>query len=165
MHPMENKTNHFTAKTMRSKPLHSPLKNTLLVVLSMLCMLVSQASMAQTFRGNHKVSLQWISWDYFGQIRSPQQNGDGSWAVSGGQESRSNGDYLRMDGVLSHLGDPNALYFQGTIVTRVSHIASGQPCIRQGDFTFRKSPGRKYWRLQEMKNPCDGVTDYIDIYQ
>jgi hypothetical protein len=150
---------------MNSKVLHNHfIKWTLLVVLSMMCLLVSQTSMAQTFRGNNKISLQWISWDYFGQIRG-DQNGDGSWSVSGGQESRSNGDYLRMDGNLSHLGDPNVLYFQGAIVTRISHIASGQPCIRRGDFTFRKTSGRKYWRLQEMKNPCDGVTDYIDIYQ
>ena len=30
--------------------------------------------------------------------------------------------------------------------------------------TFKTKAGRKYWRMQEMDNPCEAVTDYVDIY-
>jgi hypothetical protein len=36
--------------------------------------------------------------------------------------------------------------------------------MRQGDFTFKVTGKRKYWRMQEMDNPCDEATDYVDIY-
>lgn len=123
----------------------------------------SHQSFAQTFRGNHKVSLQWISWDYLGQIKTSGQNGDGSYPISGGQTSKTNGDYLRIDGVANQF-EPNIVNFDGVIVIKISHINGGQPCIRRGNFEFKRTQGRKYWRLQQMDNPCDGVTDYIDIY-
>lgn len=137
-------------------------KITVVFILSFLA-LFSQSCSAQAFRGNHKIALQWISWDYFGQIRTTGQNGDGSWPISGGQASRTNGDYLRIDGVISQF-EPNVLFFTGVIVTKVSHINGGQACTRQGNFKFQRTQGRKYWRLQEMDNPCEGVTDYVDIY-
>ena len=134
-----------------------------MLVTALICASVSSLSFAQTFRGNHRIALQWISWDYFGQIRTTQQNGDGSWPISGGQQSRTNSDYLRVDGTIFQL-DTNLLIFQGTIVTRIGHIAGGQPCIRNGNFEFVQSGNRRYWRLKQMRNPCDGVTDYIDIF-
>ena len=48
--------------------------------------------------------------------------------------------------------------------TRVSHIAGGAECRRHGTFHFATKVGRKYWRMQEMDNPCDDATDYVDIY-
>ena len=60
--------------------------------------------------------------------------------------------------------DANEFGFRGKIVTQVSHINGGAPCTRDGEFTFRATGSRKYWRLQQMDNPCDSVTDYVDVY-
>jgi hypothetical protein len=42
--------------------------------------------------------------------------------------------------------------------------AAGPAFERTGEMTFRVTGKRKYWRLMEMDNPCEGVTDYVDIY-
>jgi hypothetical protein len=54
--------------------------------------------------------------------------------------------------------------FRGTIVTRVKFIAAGQECRREGTFTFALKGQRRYWRLQQMQNPCADVVDYVDLY-
>jgi hypothetical protein len=47
---------------------------------------------------------------------------------------------------------------------QISHINNGEPCERTGEMTFAITGKRKYWRMQEMKSPCDVTTDYVDIY-
>ena len=39
----------------------------------------------------------------------------------------------------------------------------GRRCERNGDFEFRATGKRKYWRLQQME-ACGGLTDYVDVY-
>ena len=138
------------------------MKKYIFIIIAALIASFSHQSFAQTFRGNHKVSLQWIGWDYLGQIKTSGQNGDGSYPISGGQTSKTGDDYLRIDGVAVQFD--NTIVFDGVIVTKISYINGGQPCVRNGTFEFKRTKGRKYWRLQQMDNPCDGVTDYIDIY-
>jgi hypothetical protein len=144
------------------------MKNTILKAIKVLlisCCLMAEFSFAQTIAGTHKVALQWISWDYFGTVKTVSQNGDGSWQIEGGQVSKTNGDYLKISGVIDHYEMPaKTLVFSGTIVTKVSHINGGQACVRRGNFEFKAVPGRRYWRLTQMQNPCDGVTDYVDIF-
>ena len=70
---------------------------------------------------------------------------------------------MTVDGTITSL-DAKTFTFEGTITTRVSHIAKGQPCERKGKMTFAITGKRKYWRLQQMDNPCEGVTDYVDLY-
>ena len=55
------------------------------------------------------------------------------------------------------------MQFTGRIESSVSYIQNGLPCIKEGNYTFKSTQGRKYWRLQEMDG-CEGVTDYVDIY-
>ncbi len=111
--------------------------------------------------GRHKLSLQWISWDYFGTASVTNRNG--VLYLTGEQKSRKDSDFVKIDGVIVSI-DEKEFVFNGTIVTQISHIANGEPCERTGEMTFRITGRRKYWRLQEMDNPCDGVTDYVDIY-
>jgi len=139
------------------------MKKYIIIFIASFAMFSSYGSHAQTFRGNHKISIQWIGWDSFGQIKAAGQNGDGSIPISGGQTSKTNGDYLRIEGVAMQF-EPNTVSFDGVIVTKISFINGGQPCTRRGSFEFKRTQGRKYWRLQQMGNPCEGVTDYIDIY-
>jgi hypothetical protein len=52
--------------------------------------------------------------------------------------------------------------FRGTILI-LDAPDKGRNCERTGDFDFRISGQRKYWRLQQMEF-CDRLTDYVDVY-
>ena len=123
--------------------------------------IVNDKAAAGMLLGRHKLSLQWISWDYFGT--ASVTNKGGVYSIKGEQKGRGNGDYVRIEGTIVSI-DPKQFVFQGSIITRISHINGGEPCTRQGDLTFRITGKRKYWRLMEMDNPCDTATDYVDIY-
>ncbi len=111
--------------------------------------------------GRHKVSLQWISWDYFGT--ATVTNKKGVFYLKGQQKDRKGSDYLKIDGVITQI-DAKEFKFDGTIITQISHINNGKPCERTGEMTFRITGKRKYWRMQEIDNPCDTAADYVDIY-
>ena len=90
-------------------------------------------------------------------------NRNGVWRLKGKQKSRKDSDFVKIDGVIVSV-DAKEFVFDGTIVMQISHINNGEPCERSGEMTFRITGKRKYWRLQEMDNPCDTATDYVDIY-
>ena len=57
-------------------------------------------------------------------------------------------------------------YTPGELVTYVAHHNNGKACVRNETFTFKASGKRKYWRMQEMTNPCEdgNHADYVDVY-
>lgn len=116
--------------------------------------------------GKHMLSLQWISWEYFGTCNITKQ-ADGTLRCTGEQLSRGDdsriGDYLKIDGTV-RIVSALELEFTGTIRTKIYHINNGEEVVRDGTFTFLSTQGRKYWRLQQMQNPADDCTDYVDIY-
>ena len=118
---------------------------------------------ARMLLGRHKLSLQWISWDYFGT--ATVMNRRGTYLLKGEQRGRGpgNADLVTVDGTITMI-DAKEFSFRGKIVTKISHINGGRPCERNGDFTFKITGKRRYWRLQQMENPCDQATDYVDIY-
>lgn len=124
---------------------------------------IEDAKAARMLLGRHLMSLQWISWDYFGTANV--RNERGVYKIKGRQDGRgdSKGDYVTIDGTVKEIL-ANEFVFDGTIITRISHINGGEPCERSGEMTFRVTGKRKYWRLSEMNNPCDQATDYVDIY-
>lgn len=137
-------------------------------------MLHSVASLAQTPRtvvndenakrmlvGAHLFSMQWVSWDRFG--RATVTDRAGVLSIKGEQRSAKDGDFVTIDGTITRV-DAKEFTFQGKIVTRVSYINGGKECIRDGEFTFAIKSNRRYWRLQQMDNPCEAVTDYVDVY-
>lgn len=109
--------------------------------------------------GEHKLSLQWVSWETFGSV-DILRDADGL-SIEGIQEL--NGNFVSLFGKIKVI-DEKAFLFTGEIVTRVDHINNGNACTRNGTFEFRATGKRQYWRLQQMKNPCDPVTDYVDVY-
>lgn len=111
--------------------------------------------------GKHKFSLQWISWDYFGTATVTQRNG--VFYLKGEQKARKGTDFVRIDGVITEINEKN-FKFEGKIVMQISHINNGEPCERNGEMDFKITGKRKYWRLQQMDNPCDTATDYVDIF-
>ena len=112
--------------------------------------------------GKHMCSLQWISWKDFGTVIISQDS-DRTVHVKGGQKSKTNSDYLEIDGTLTVI-NPLHLKFSGEIITCVDHINDGKPVKRKGTFNFTVAGQRRYWRMQEMTNPEDGCCDYVDIY-
>ena len=113
--------------------------------------------------GKHMCSLQWISWKQFGSVTISQDPDTGALHVKGGQKSKTNSDYLDIDGTLTVL-NPLHLKFDGEIITCVDHINNGKPVKRKGTYNFTVAGQRRYWRMQEMTNPDDGCCDYVDIY-
>ena len=114
----------------------------------------------QNLLGEHMFSLQWISWDKFGTATVTRKS-DGGLYVNARQELDS--DYAALKGDVRVI-DTKEFTVTGELVTCVSHINGGKPCVRDGTFTFKTKGGRKYWRIQEMDNPCDELVDYVDIY-
>lgn len=122
---------------------------------------INDAAAAKMLVGVHKLSLQWISWDYFGT--ATVINRHGSYSLKGEQKGREGTDLVKIDGKITSI-DAREFKFDGIITTQISHINGGQPCERKGEMTFRITGKRKYWRLMEMDNPCDQAADYVDIY-
>jgi hypothetical protein len=123
--------------------------------------IVNDAQAKAMLLGKHKFSLQWISWDYFGTAIVTQKGG--TLYLKGEQKSRKDSDFVKIDGNITEINAKN-FRFEGTIITQVSHINNGEPCTREGEMTFKITGTRKYWRLMEMDNPCEAVTDYVDIF-
>jgi hypothetical protein len=122
---------------------------------------VNNAKAKTMLLGRHRISLQWISWNYFGAANVTQKGG--VLYLKGEQKQRGGTDFVRVNGTITEINAKD-FKFDGTIITQVSHINGGKPCKREGEMTFKITGTRKYWRLMEMDNPCDGVTDYVDIF-
>jgi hypothetical protein len=120
---------------------------------------VTDAKAKALLLGRHMLSMQWVSWDRFGHAVVTEK--DGTLFITG--EQRLDGDYVTIEGTILRV-DAKEFAFEGKIVTRVSHINNGDACVRDGRFTFAVTQNRKYWRLQQMDNPCDPVADYVDVY-
>lgn len=112
--------------------------------------------------GKHMLSLQWILFDNAPYGTATVSEKDGVMMIHGEQKGKG-GDYLKVDGIVSDV-KPESFSFDGKILTKIKHINKGAECVREGKMTFAAKGNRKYWRMQEMKNPCDEATDYVDVY-
>lgn len=113
--------------------------------------------------GSHPLTLQWIGWDHPGTIDFYKEMD--LLICKGEQLSKENEtDFLKIDGIVEEIINEKEFVFRGTIITKVNYINGGEECVREGSFRFKATGTRKYWRMREMDNPCDGVTDYVDIY-
>lgn len=113
--------------------------------------------------GKHMLSLQWILFDNdpYGTAIVCEKNG--VMSIHGEQKGK-HGNYLKIDGVVSDV-KATSFVFDGEITTKVHHINDGAPCAREvKGVTFAAKGNRKYWRMQDWKNPCSEVTDYVDVY-
>lgn len=116
--------------------------------------------------GDHALTLQWLGWgDLSGAGKVMIEDRGDTLSLTGEQNGKGEnaGDYLRLSGKIVS-ASKDGFIFVGDITTRVNHIADGAECKRSGTFTFKAKGARKYWRMQEMTNPCDPVTDYVDVY-
>lgn len=101
----------------------------------------------------HVLTLQWIGSSDLRKAGTAQVvSENGTWHLSGRQQNEIG--YVSLDGTVTEV-DATIFAFTGKIITNVSFINQGKDCLRDGDFTFVKKGARKYWRLQQMDNPCD----------
>ena len=120
---------------------------------------VSDPSALARLRRNAGITLQWISWDYRGRVRVSEVAG--RVHLSGSQRARRGAGRLELDGDVVEIG-ASGFTFRGHIGI-IDTPDPGRACMRDGDFEFRITGQRRYWRLQQMEQ-CDGLTDYVDIY-
>src|SRR5688500_1420951 len=87
---------------------------------------INDAAAARMLLGRHKLSLQWVSWDYFGL--ATVTNRRGVYSVRGEQKGRGkSADFVKIDGTITAI-DEKAFTFRGKIITQVSHINGGKSC-------------------------------------
>ena len=138
--------------------------NTLLALLliSTAPTVVEDASAKERLLGAHVFNLQWI--DNPPGRATVEDKGDGELQLTAEQRNKR-GDFATIKGKVLKIA-AKSFTVEGEIITRVHHMAGGKACARSGTWTFRITGGRKYWRLKEMVNPCEGdnTVDYLDIY-
>lgn len=113
--------------------------------------------------GKHNLSIQWISWDYFGTVEI-KKIGKNNYTCIGAQygKGQEKGDYIKLDGHIS-IVNQNHLKFTGTITHKSAVGTDNNVYVRNGTFDFKATNGRAYWREQDMTG-YNGCTDYVDIY-
>ena len=116
--------------------------------------------------GNRTMTLQWLEESpktktKFGKVLIKTEEGSPVLSAKGEQRKNDN-EFLTIDGTIQPISATEFL-FSGTITTQVSYIDEGKPCVKTGNFTFKKYPGRTFYRLQEKEN-CSGEVNYVDIF-
>ncbi|MGB3431409.1 hypothetical protein [Achromobacter sp.] len=106
---------------------------------------------------NSGITLQWLWSAQRGQLTATDEN----------DLVRIEGTQANHEGTLKIKGDivsiaSDRFIFRGTILI-LDAPDKGRRCERNGEFEFRATGKRKYWRLQQME-ACGGLTDYVDVY-
>lgn len=115
----------------------------------------------ERLRGNAGLTLQWISWDYRGEV-IVQQIGD-AIMIAGMQQDRYNDQAaLRVSGRIAEIGSDYFL-LDGTITIRNTPDKARECRLSGENLRFAITQNRKYWRFRQFEW-CDYLTDYIDIY-
>lgn len=129
---------------------------------------VNDVQAREQLLGAHALTLQWVSYEWEEKQRKDKPGKatvtekDGLLTLEG-EHSGAKGGLLRVDGAIERV-DAKSFILVGRVETRMGFVNDGQPCVREGRFTFRMTGKRRYWRLQQMDNPCSDVTDYVDVY-
>lgn len=106
---------------------------------------------------NSGVTVQWLWSAQRGKLNAKDVN----------DVVRIDGEQANFEGTLKINGeivsiDSDRFIFRGTILI-LDAPDKGRRCERTGDYEFRATGKRKYWRLQQMES-CDRLTDYVDIF-
>jgi len=117
---------------------------------------------AKQLLGKHALTLQWIGTGGLKDAGSAEVKPEaGEWHLVGRNEAKEG--FVSLDGIVTKVGK-TSFVFKGKIVTKVQYIFEGKECAREAEVTFERKGARKYWRMYPVENPCEAVSDYIDIY-
>jgi len=123
--------------------------------------IVEDPAALQRLRRNSGITLQWISFESprRGHVRVTER-GD-MVHLSGRQVSANGNARVELDGDVLRIGRDRFTLAGNITITNAPD--QGRVCVREGEFEFRVTQRRRYWRLQQM-TACEGLTDYVDIY-
>lgn len=121
--------------------------------------IVSDQAALQRLRRNSGITLQWIGFETSrrGHVRVTQRGG---MVHLSGRQANGNAR-VELDGDVLRIGRDRFTLAGNITITNAPD--QGRICVREGEFEFRITQNRRYWRLQQM-TVCDGLTDYVDIY-
>lgn len=120
---------------------------------------VNDPAMLARLRRNSGITLQWISFDSDARGHVRVTDANGFVHLTGAQ--RNGEASVELDGDVVRI-ERDRFFFRGRIAIH-NTPDPGRECLREGEFEFRITQNRRYWRLQQMEQ-CDGLTDYVDIY-
>jgi hypothetical protein len=125
---------------------------------------IVDAGAAKKLLGKRALTLQWITFEAKTKGAVDVSNDGGVYRITGEQRD-AKGNFVTVEGQITKI-EKTQFFLRGKIVTRVDHIAGGEPCPREGTFRFHIKGARKFWRLQEMQNLCEGgnLVDYVDVH-
>lgn len=106
---------------------------------------------------NSGVTVQWLWSAQRGKLN----------AIDDNDVVRLEGTQANFEGTLKIKGevvsiDSDRFVFRGTILI-LDAPDKGRRCERTGDYEFKATGKRKYWRLQQMES-CGRLTDYVDVF-
>jgi len=122
---------------------------------------VNDAAALARLRHNSGITLQWIGFETPERGHVTVSERGGLVHLRASQSERGGGGRLEVEGDVLSI-EARSFTFRGRIVI-TGTPDPGRECVRDGEFEFRATGARRYWRLQQME-ACDGLTDYIDIY-
>ena len=106
---------------------------------------------------NSGITLQWLWSAQRGKLTATDEN---DLVHLEGTQANHEGTLKIKGDIVSIASD--RFVFRGTILI-LDAPDKGRRCERNGEFEFRATGKRKYWRLQQME-ACGGLTDYVDVY-
>lgn len=106
---------------------------------------------------NSGVTVQWLWSAQRGKLNAKDVN---DVVRIDGEQANHEGT-LKINGEIVSI-DSDRFVFRGTILI-LDAPEKGRRCERTGDYEFRATGKRKYWRMQEMES-CGRLTDYVDVF-
>lgn len=121
--------------------------------------IVNDRAALDRLRRNTGITLQWIGFESAARGHVYVSERSGLVHLRGAQSG--GGGRLALEGDVLEIG-ARSFTFRGEI-SIVGTPDATRNCLRDGNFEFRVTQRRRYWRLQQME-ACDGLTDYVNIY-
>lgn len=111
-------------------------------------------------KNNKGVTLQWV-WGAAPAKLTVVETPQG--VMISGQQGPHKGDQLVIKGVITRI-EAKTFWFKGRI--EITDDETTELCVRDGNYTFRITGARRFWRMKEQIARCPGradLTDYVDI--
>ena len=93
------------------------------------------------------MTLQWLNESATkkaksGKVLTKAQEGSPVLSMKG-EQRKDEANYLLINGTIQPISATEFL-FTGKITTKISYLNEGKECVKEGNFTFKKYPGRAF---------------------
>lgn len=130
--------------------------------------IITNADEASLLEGHHPFTFEIIrKAGREGRVNIREENGQfflqgfhkNTWVSRTGVEE---GGHAELNGKITRIGD-NGFIFVGDVST-YGPFKTGSACNRRAHITFLRNGHPNYWHAQNLKNPCTGLYDDLNIY-